>query len=319
MKPYVYIFSDRLNFTWNLKPLFNKLRQRKEEFDVSMWCLKNKRLFGPGGNTRGIPHSPPLQRKPDVIVTNHAWWDEGYHVCLWAQKARVPVVAIEHGCTMFFQSQAKYRRTIGKARVKCLWSDHNLEIMRKYNPDHHKRCVVTGPPRYDELYDFQARADLDLPKDFVLVLSTWSVQKDSPRHAANKIAEKYNVVLKTHPNEHHYPGRSPGRIVGKKVHISSGQEELFTLLKRCRAVVTPISSAMLPAMLFRKPIYIVSVPQKGMGILEFRKEHGHLFNWGIEDLMENNTGVLSSDFQHFGGQNDGMNCERIVKVIRSVL
>lgn len=320
--PYIVTFSDRLNFTSNLLPVHSYLH-RHPEFESSLVGLKEKRIWGARGKYRAGPFCEGLLRKPDAFILNHAWWDEGYHVCQWAQRARIPVVAIEHGCTMFHQEPARYRSSIGLAQRKCLWSQHNLEVMMQYNPDNRKRCVITGPPKYDELHDFHP-IEMDLPEDYILVLSTWSVQKDLPRHAANQISEFANVVMKVHPNETHYPGRKPERIVNSQVQLVYDQEALFTLLYRASAVVCTISSAMIPALLFEKPIFLVNQEQQGMDVAGFKRAHGDLFRWVdpnniTEETLSWAVEPDKNNYEHFGGPNDGKNVERIIEVVRSVM
>jgi hypothetical protein len=321
--PYVLIFSDRTNFTWNLLPLFEYL-QAKENIDTSMVCLKEGNTLGLVGSYNKIPYCKNLYRKPDIICTNHAWWDEGYKVCSWAKRFHIPVVAIEHGCTLFHQARAKYRRNIGLATKKCLWSQANLDMMLRYNPANKRDCIITGTPRYDNLFNYKPEKRLDLPKDFALVLSTWSVQKDEPRLHANKLLDHIPVVMKVHPNETHYPGREPNRIVKDKVQLVYEQESLIELLYRCRFVVTTISSAMLPALYFEKPIFIVNKPQAGMDFSSFEQQGKNIFNFK-KDYDWNNSVITScitpnkKDFTYYGYTVDGQNCERILNVLKDLL
>ena len=322
VKPYVCIFSDRRNFTWNLHPLFAYLNGL-DDLDVSMVGLKEDRTWGLKGPYSGVPYCKNLHRRPNLIVTNHAWWDEGYKVCRWALRAQIPVVAIEHGCTMVHSTLAKYRRNIGLATRKCLWSEINMQLMKRYSPANERVCIITGNPRYDELQNFQPR-DLELPDEFALVLSTWSLQKDLARTHANQLSEFMPVVVKVHPNETFYAGRDPKRVVSKQVRLVYDQNSLFTLLFRAKLVVTTISSAMIPAILWGKPIFLVNQSHKNIDLTTFKMDYSNVFNFKptlgwTEAIIRSGIEADPDKFYHFGHHQDGKNCERVVDVVRSLL
>ena len=63
-----------------------------------------------------------------------------------------------------------------------------------------------------------------------------------------------------------------------------------------------------------------------MDIGGFREEHGHLFNWGILELLKFCRGeeckVITAPkeaYEHFCGPADSHNTDRVIDVIKSLL
>jgi len=326
-KKYCLIFSDRENFTWNLEFLFAKMSVLEEEFDVTLVGFKENKAWGATGGYNQVPYCKNLLRKPDVVFAHHGWWDQAHNVCLWARQHRIPVVVLEHGVTLWHQPQATYRATIGQADRACLWSARNLEVTKLYGRHAAQGCIVTGNPQYDVLQYYTAPPERipGTPKDYALVLSTWSIQKDAPRHHANALAKIIPCVLKVHPNETFYKNRKPARIVGKEVVLVYDQAALLQLIYHAKIVVSTISSAMLTAMYWKKPIYIVNKPEpKQPSISSFIEDFQDVFNWKPEPIwsekdLESPKIATTEDFIYFGGPADGKNTERVIDVIKSLL
>ena len=92
-----------------------------------------------------------LEKKPDIVLTNQAWWNIENKIGVEAMKKDIPHITIEHGAPFFYQGGKQYyRKNIGAANIKLLWGRYNLDMMKRYGcPD--KMLKVTGFPRFDDL------------------------------------------------------------------------------------------------------------------------------------------------------------------------
>ena len=142
-----------------------------------------------------------LEPKPDLVVSNQAWWQIEHEIGKKAQAAGIPHVTIEHGAPMFYQGGPQYyRREIGAADAKCLWGQHNLDMMRQYkcNPE---KLHITGYPRFDELLDYQSQSH-SIPR--ILFLGTWKIPGkifDVWQQVLDQARVlNYQVAFKPHPN-----------------------------------------------------------------------------------------------------------------------
>lgn len=211
-----------------------------------------------------------LESRPDVVISNQAWWSLENEIGQKARSAGIPHVTIEHGAPMFYQGGPQYyRREIGAADVKCLWGQHNFDMMRRYKCAPEK-LHITGYPRFDDLLNFQPHSNTT-PR--ILFLGTWKIPGkifEVWQHVLEQARVLgYHVAYKPHPNE-----STRGVLLNREripgwVEIIQG-ENLFGEVALSDAIITSPTSVLIPIFYYQKPVYSY-YPWWQKGLFQFHR------------------------------------------------
>jgi hypothetical protein len=321
-KPYV-VFSSGIDTSYAgrvydvpkllLGPVFELARN---QFDSTMiTCEGREGLQG----TSFVLGCLRVERKPDVVVVMRPWWGDESIVALTAREMGIPVVFVCYGATFFECPSAVLRSTILPASVCCIWSLSDYKLSREvYNCK--EPLIITGNPMFDRIIETEqmtARTIPDLPDEFALILtSTNGYEADRIYAAAESISRFMPVVIKAHPLEsdlERWSSRWP------TFHQSS---HLLELLYRSSVVLSPLSSAVIPAIYWEKKIFILREDQPYYPYEKLKSDFSHIFNFMAEpelSLDQLQTGIRArrEDFAYFGHSPDGKAAQRVFDVIRN--
>jgi tetratricopeptide (TPR) repeat protein len=254
-------------------------------------------------------------RRPDVLVVFRSWWGEEREVALAARRLGIPVVMINHGAMFIRNDDQVYKRTLFPADVNCIWGQRDLDLWRTWNQ--RDRFVVTGNPCFDQLQDFKP-SDLDLPDSFALCLTPGGgpdFQREVLLPSIRALHETLPVVVKCHPRD-----ESVAELRREFRTFGNEPEVLFTLLHQCTCVVSNVTSALLPALLWQKPVFLHSYAEPGYDFNEFRERYRDVFNfksdarWG-SGFLEEAVRPRLDHYEHFAHRADGNNTRRVLDVI----
>ena len=262
--------------------------------------------------------------KPDLVITNQAWWQIEHEVGLQARTAGIPHVTIEHGAPMFYQGGPQYyRREIGAADAKCLWGQHNFDMMRRYKCQPEK-LHITGYPRLDRLLDFQPQSN-SVPR--ILFLGTWKIP-GKIFEVWQKVLEQakalgYQVAFKPHPNE-----ATRGVLMNQEylpdwVEIVTG-ENLYEEVARSDAVITSPTSVLIPIFYYQKPVYSY-YPWWQKGMFQFQRTFQlpcvGKNKLDLEKMVQCgvNRDQYRKHFEYTGFKSDGRNRERVYQLCQKLV
>lgn len=264
-----------------------------------------------------------LDARPDVVISNQAWWKLEHEIGKKALAAGIPHVTIEHGAPMFYQGGPQYyRREIGAADVKCLWGQHNFDMMQRYKcPPENLR--ITGYPRFDGLLNYSAQSN---PQPRILFLGTWKIP-GKIFDVWQKVLEQakvlgYTVAYKPHPNESTRGELLDRARIPDRVEIVRG-ENLFEEVARADAVITSPTSVLIPVFYYEKPVYSY-YPWWQKGLFQFHRTF-KLPGVGknrldLEKLVQQrvNRERYQRYFEYTAFKADGRNRERIYQLCQEL-
>ena len=87
-------------------------------------------------------------------------------------------------------------------------------------------------------------------------------------------------------------------------------------------IITNVTSALIPAIYWEKPIFIHSYETGGYYFNDFKKKYPHVFNfkqdaiWN-QEIIESAIKPKKEHFEIFGHKADGQSAKRVVEVIKS--
>jgi hypothetical protein len=251
---------------------------------AATFLFKDQR-HGLSGEDFSLAHAR-VSRRPDVLVVARSWWGEAQEVARTATTLGTPVVMVHDGVMFLRRDKEAYMESLYPAEVNCLWGVRDLEPWQAWNPGH--RFVVTGNPCHDVLADFRPEP-VPTPERYAL----WLIPDNAG--AARSLREHIDVVVPT----------------------SCDPRLLCTLIQASEIVISDASPAMLPALCFRKPIFLRG---HGHHFDEFRRSYGRVFNfksdddWSPEEIQDA-VRPGTRDYEHFAHTPDGNNSLRVLEVI----
>jgi hypothetical protein len=196
-----------------------------------------------------------LDIRPDLVLTNQAWWNIENEIGNEASSMDIPHITIEHGAPLFYQGGKQYyRKNIGSANLKLLWGNYNLYMMKKYGCPESK-LRITGFPRFDNLTNIKPITNTT-PR--VLFLSTWKIPgqiKQIWEQTLNQVNKlNYNLAIKHHPQEHQRGYLIRKNDIPNWVEIIKN-ENLFEEVSKSDLIISTPTSVLIAALYFKKPIF----------------------------------------------------------------
>ncbi len=242
-------------------------------------------------------------------------------------KRTIPVIVLEHGAPLFYQSHYQYyRRQIGAADLKLLWGPHNLEMMESYGCSADK-LKVTGYPRFDELPECKAVKKREGSRPRILFLGTWKIAGKMHRifeSAAEECDRQgYDLVYKPHPSEYRSEFSLLSRCKSLGISVIEN-ENLFEEVAAADVVLTSPTSVLIPIYFFYKPFfsyYPVLMGKFTKGLLklyhEFPMPRFSLLRQtaNIRKLldMKIDKSLYDNAFDRLAYRRDGGNTERVYR------
>ena len=263
-----------------------------------------------------------LEKKPDIVLTNQAWWNIENKIGEEAMKKDIPHITIEHGAPFFYQGGKQYyRKNIGAANIKLLWGRYNLDMMKRYGcPD--KMLKVTGFPRFDDLIKLKPITN-STPR--ILFLSTWKIPGEIEKIWKQTVSQAkklgYKLAIKFHPQEH-----QRGYLIHKDnippwVEIIKS-ENLYEEVSKSDLVISTPTSVLVAALYFKKPIfcyYPVFMKNYWKGLFEFYRKFNFIpkssrvCKFDLKKLVESkpNLEKYNKMLKYVANGTDGKSCQNI--------
>ena len=322
MKPYIVLFTFDDHGFETLKPVF-ELLNKDGTVDTTLLLASNngnhhqdchvasEKRLGIAGNKYTLGNIK-VNRKPSVVVGFRLWWPPDKTVGEDARGKKIPVVMINHGAMFVYNRTQKYKKSLRPADVNCVWGQHDYDLWGKWTKE---KIVITGNPLHDKLIKYVPE-EIDVPDEFALLLTPRDKRKIILPSAEN-LNKILPVVAKCHPIDNK-----------KKYYINRYKTytEAWTLLPlvyKAKYILTNVSSALIPALYWKKPIFIHSFGADGYFFKEFKENFvNRAFNfkdkpgWSDKELNEPIIPTMD-DYKHFGYLPDGNNSRRVVEVIKS--
>lgn len=328
MKPYVVFFTSAKHGYYTMFPVFKLLQTYGIEASIILVNRdKDKKGFviqkESGIKVKGRKYkfgSLWLNRKPDLMVGFCMWWFADKAISNKAKKLKIPLLMINHGAMFIYNDKQHYKKDLAGAKVNCIWGEHDLNLWLKWLNDK-KRFAVTGNPLHDSLIDYKCPDIPDLPDEYALVL-TPTMQHDFINQSIEEIQKIMPVVVKCHPNNNQY--KSMLKYYKQNYQVFTEAESLIPLIHKAKIILSNVTSALMPALYWQKPIFIHSYQEPGYYFNAFKKEHKNTFNfkkgpkWDIK-MIEDGIKPTIEDYIHFAHLPDGKNTERVCDVIRKHL
>ena len=271
-----------------------------------------------------------LNKEPDLVLSNQAWWGFEYDIGIEAKSLNIPHVTIEHGAPFFYQGGKQYyRKNIGAADLKLLWGQFNLNMMKKYKcPEN--LLKVTGFPRFDDLIKFKPISN-STPR--VLFLSTWKIPGQIKEIWKKTVSQAknmgYNLAFKYHPQEYQRGFMIKQNDIPSWVEIIKN-ENLYEEVSKSDLVISTPTSVLIAALYFKKPIfcyYPVFMKNYWKGLFEFYRKFNfipksnRLYKFDLKKLVESNP---NSDkyikmLDYVANGIDGKSCQNIYNECMTIL
>lgn len=323
-KPYV-VFSGGIDTPYSgrvydvpqlmLGPVY---RLAKDHFDTTLITSEGREgLQG----TNFVLGCLRVERKPDAVVVMRPWWGEESIIALAAREMGIPVVVMFYGATFYACPSAAVRSSILPASVCCVWSIHDYQLSREaYNCK--EPLIITGNPMFDPIVENERMAQRtipNLPENYALVLtSTHGYEADRIYAAAEHLSNHIPVIIKAHPLEPDL-GRWSSRW---PTFYQSNQ--LLELLYRSSVVLSPLSSAIIPAIYWEKKIFVLRENRPGYPSEMLRANYSSIFNFIDEptislEQLESGIRANKEEFATFGFTPDGKAAQRVFDVIRTCI
>lgn len=311
MEKYILLYAGktRKNAQDTFMPVFEYIRKHTS-MDVTL--IGTNGYFGLKGNAYKL-WEWELPRKPDVVLIWLPWWEDNRAVGIHAKKADISVVMLNHGTIMIKDDRDHvHKPSIWPADIGCLWGPRDLEGWREVNTK--DKLIITGNPLFD-FQNFKPKTIPGLPKRFALCLSSghgW--QADHLLTSAEKLSEIYPVVMKPH-----YLCPHVDRLK-KKFPTFLEHYYLMDLIYQSTYILSNVTSALLFAIYWQKPIFVHSRSEPFYHYEEFRNKYSSVFNFKTDPHWEEATlqqaiRPQKQDFELFAHKADGKNTQRLVETL----
>lgn len=271
-----------------------------------------------------------LNKKPDLILSNQAWWGIEFKIGTEAKTLNIPHITIEHGAPFFYQSNRQYyRRSIGAADLKLLWGKFNLYMMKKYKcPEN--LLKITGYPRFDDLMKYKPISN-STPR--ILFLSTWKIPGQISKiwHKTLNQAKclGYHLAIKHHPQEKINGYQINPDNIPQWVEIIEN-ENLFAEIAKSDFIITSPTSVLIPAIYYKKPLFCYYSPftkNYWKGLIQFYSKFHFLpkpsiiNNFDIEKLLGIKPDLVNYKkmFKYTAYNDDGNNSLRAYNECISII
>ena len=301
----LFLYSSPI-YKFNLKNLYSYFKLHNHTID----CIEN------------IEEIPKRDiKKYNLIISNQAWWNLEYEIGQQALKLKIPHITIEHGLPMFYQSNRQYyRRTIGNADVKLLWSKYNFDMMKIYKCPSEK-LFITGYPRFDNLLKYKSITN---SKPKILFLSTWKISGDI-KTVWKKVVEQakilnFDLLVKPHPMEEKRGSFLDPQSIPDSVNIIH-ENNLFKYIAEADLVITSPTSTLIPIFYYKKPVfsyYPLFMKNYFKGMYRFYRKfkipHSNLVQkFDLEKLLalQVDKELYNQYFKYTSYKDDGNNTKRV--------
>ena len=271
-----------------------------------------------------------LDNKPDLVLSNQAWWNIENKIGEEAKCLNIPHITIEHGAPFFYQGGKQYyRRNIGAANIKLLWGRYNFDMMKKYGCQD-KKLKVTGFPRFDNLLKIKPISN-STPR--ILFLSTWKIPGQIQKiwdETIKQVEENgYNLAIKHHPQEN-----QRGYLINRKnipswVEIIEN-ENLYEEISKSDLIISTPTSVLIAALYFQKPIYCyysIFMKRYWKGLIGFYSKFsfipkpGKFNNYNLKKLVESNPNLekYTEMLDYVANGIDGKSCQNVYNECMAIL
>jgi len=272
----VFSFLEYPIYLENLRNLFSHIARQEQALYVvtgrdrgsaySLNCYQEPNEEESPWELRSLNVTLPY--KPDVLLLNQCWWGKELDVMAECFQAGIPGVVVEHGAPMASLDRHCYRHSLNGCLFTYLVGERSKRLVEGIGCPS-ERLVVTGWPRYDDLVHLQAPREevltrYTIPPDrkIALFLTTPVLQRDNMLDALRGMEEllagstDWKLVLKPHPME-----VEKGWVPSAPSAVTVTRDaDLHALIAAADVVVTGVSSVLIPAWHFRKPILTYTVP-----------------------------------------------------------
>lgn len=323
MEPYIlfYTFDDHGFVT--LKPVYDVISRK---FDATILLGANKGYApfqdchvkeeirdGLQGKSFQLGNIY-IERKPSVVIGFRMWWPPDYSAAHHARLMGISTVMMNHGSMFVYCTGQTYKKTLYPARMNCVWGPHDFNLWMKWTQE---PIIITGNPLHDRFIDYVPEP-INVPDEFALLLtSRW--QREILNPAAENMNKIIPVVAKCHPLD------ETKQYYRERYQTYEEPWTLLPLLYRAKYILTNVSSALIPALLWKKPIFIFSFDRPDYFFSEFKASfENKTFNFkNTPDWTDKefNDPILPTidDYKHFGHEPDGKNSIRVAAVLEGCL
>lgn len=323
MKNYIVFYTYDTHGLETMQPVFD-LVSSHPDYEATLLLADNTGQFGAWQDchvkqeTRQGLQGKSFQlggifvdKKPVVVLGFRSWWNPDRVVCNHARQLGIPTVMINHGAMFIHNKAQTYKADMGGSLVNCIWGKHDLDMWRMWNK--RNEFVITGNPLHDQLVNYKPEP-IDVPDDFALLLTPRG-QRKYLNPSAKALNEIIPVVAKCHPID------DQKQYYKDRYQTFTEPNTLFPLLFKAKYIITNVTSALIPALFWQKPIFIHSFATKGYDFNAFENKYKHVFNFKrtVEwsDALLNNPIVPNKEhYSLFGHMPDGNNSNRIFEVIK---
>ena len=206
------------------------------------------------------------------------WSEMGFNeqiVIHYAKKFKIPIILLQHGLYYDSNESFEFNKFYGilpfNSDIIACWGESFYSSLLKYGFSPEKIRIV-GSPSYDSIYEIKRNSVID--NKFIL-LATSSPTKDIVSdlsietheyylNSIKKICEtisnsKKDLIIKLHPSSEEIDITSMVKEVYPQVKVIK-YGDIINLIKSCEIFITiDISTTMLEAMFFEKPIISMTV------------------------------------------------------------
>lgn len=260
-----------------------------------------------------------VNRRPDALIVMHPWWGEEHVTALAARERGIPVIVSEHGAHFsdfsLIEPKGDIREACYPAHASCIWCSLDHEIVTQ-NYKSKDSIIITGNPMHDELAQAQPKPLPGTQPGYTLILSAGQgVKRELLLNSARAISKFSPVVVKAHPLEPDIDGWR------REFPTFTAASDLYPAVFHAKRVLAYISNALVPALLWRKPCWIMKDDRPDPVYDDFVARHRGIFNY------KNNASFTSADFaaevqppadtyERFAYLSDGKNGVRVADVAR---
>jgi CDP-glycerol glycerophosphotransferase (TagB/SpsB family) len=214
----------------------------------------------------------------------------------FAQKNHIPIILISHGLSYeTLNSQYADRRIFDgvdpiRSSKYLVWGQSQFMFAKNYGIDE-KKLKIIGSPSHDMLFHINQK---DLQNDYVLLATsspTASIIKDLTIDTLEKYENTIkdickivtengkNLIIKLHPFQEELDITNLVNSVNPNIKILK-IGDITDLIKNCSIFLTiDISTTILDAQIFSKPVISISVKN---------------YNWGIPTIFESNSCIRTN-------------------------
>ena len=260
-------FSVRGISFWNaLKPFFTNL------------C---KKRFNDGIRETNLSKEILSNNKFNAVIV---WSESGFNeqiIIHYAKKSKIPIILLQHGLYYDSIESFEHNKFIGilpfNSDIIACWGESFSSSLLKWGFPPEKIRIV-GSPSYDDI--FEIKRDCTTDNKFIL-LATSSPMKNIASDLSIKTQEYYlnsikkicetvskskrELIIKLHPFSEEIDITNIVKQIYPQVKIIK-HGNIINLIKSCEIFITiDISTTMLEAQIYRKPIISVTVKSYAFG------------------------------------------------------